>query len=70
MAELVIHLEHRGYVERVPDPEDRRAKLVRATPRARELYAIARELVAETEGEWTERSARRGCGGCASCSRS
>ena len=31
MAELVAHLERHGYVERVPDPTDRRAKLVRST---------------------------------------
>jgi len=55
MAELVTHLERLGYVERVPDPSDRRAKLVRATPRGRELYVIAREVVAEIEAEWTER---------------
>jgi DNA-binding MarR family transcriptional regulator len=55
MAELVIHLERHGYVERVPDPGDRRAKLVRATPRGEEIYAIAREFVAETEREWSER---------------
>ena len=55
MAELVLHLERHGYVERVPDPSDRRAKLVRATPRGQEIYAIAREFVAETEREWTER---------------
>src|SRR3954451_19809638 len=30
MAELVAPLERHGYVERVPDPDDRRAKLVRA----------------------------------------
>jgi len=47
MAELVVHLERHGYVERVPDPADRRAKLVRATPRGREVYAIARALVEE-----------------------
>jgi DNA-binding MarR family transcriptional regulator len=47
MAELVVHLERHGYVERVPDPADRRAKLVRATPRGREVYAIARALVDE-----------------------
>src|SRR5919198_2971168 len=46
MAELVAHLEELGYVERVPDPSDRRAKLVRATDRGRELYAIARDVVA------------------------
>ena len=54
MAELVAHLERHGYVERVPDPADRRAKLVRATARGGELYAIAREVVAELEAEWTE----------------
>jgi DNA-binding MarR family transcriptional regulator len=53
MAELVAHLERLGYVERVPDPSDRRAKLVRATRRGDELYAIAREVVAELETEWT-----------------
>ena len=59
MAELVIHLEQHGYVECVPDPGDRRAKLVRATPRGQEIYAIAREFVAETEREWTERLGER-----------
>jgi DNA-binding MarR family transcriptional regulator len=53
MAELVAHLERLGYVERVPDPSDRRAKLVRATPRGKQLYAIARDVVAEIEVEWT-----------------
>jgi DNA-binding MarR family transcriptional regulator len=53
MAELVVYLERLGYVERTPDPSDRRAKLVRATPRGRELYAIARDFVAEIEAEWT-----------------
>jgi DNA-binding MarR family transcriptional regulator len=55
MAELVGHLERNGYVERVPDPEDRRAKLVRATKKGDELYAIAREFVAEIDAEWTRR---------------
>jgi DNA-binding MarR family transcriptional regulator len=55
MAELVAHLERHGYVERVPDPGDRRAKLVRATARGRQVYAIARRFAAETEREWTAR---------------
>lgn len=55
MADLVAHLEHHGYVERVPDPKDRRAKLVRATARGREVYAVAREALAEIEREWAER---------------
>jgi DNA-binding MarR family transcriptional regulator len=55
MAELVAHLERHGYVERVPDPTDRRAKLVRATARGREVYGVAREFVRDMEAEWTER---------------
>lgn len=55
MAELVAHLERLGYVERVPDPSDGRAMLVRATPRGKQLYAIAREVVAEIEADWTRR---------------
>jgi DNA-binding MarR family transcriptional regulator len=49
MGELVAHLERHGYVERVPDPTDRRAKLVRSTARAREVYAIALEVTDQME---------------------
>lgn len=55
MGELVAHLERLGYVERVADPSDGRAKLVRPTARGRQLYAIAREVVAELETEWARR---------------
>jgi DNA-binding MarR family transcriptional regulator len=55
MAELVLHLERLGYVERIPDQSDGRAKLVRATGRGRELYVIAREVVAEIEADWSQR---------------
>jgi DNA-binding MarR family transcriptional regulator len=55
MAELVAHLEQHGYVERIPDPADRRAKLVRATARGSEVYATAREAIADIEREWTAR---------------
>ena len=55
MAELVAHLERHGYVERVPDPSDRRAKLVRATSRGSAVFAIARETMAEVEARWAER---------------
>ena len=58
MAELVAHLERHGYVERVPDPSDRRAKLVRATARGEEVYEIAREFVEELEEAWTQRLGR------------
>ena len=49
MAELVQHLERHGYVVRVPDPDDRRAKLVQPTDRGAAVIAIAQELVPEVE---------------------
>ncbi|PWN02540.1 MarR family transcriptional regulator [Nocardioides silvaticus] len=49
MAELVAHLERHGYVTRIPDPDDRRAKLVLPTPKGREVFAIAQELLPEIE---------------------
>jgi DNA-binding MarR family transcriptional regulator len=49
MAQLVAHLEKHRYVERSTDPADRRAQLVRATPRGREVFAIAREVIAEID---------------------
>lgn len=55
MAELVLHLEAHGYVERVPDPADRRAKLVRLTRRGRAAIPIALAAIADIEREWTRR---------------
>lgn len=55
MAELVRHLEAHGYVERVPDPQDRRAKLVRTTARGDETFTVVRELVVELDAELDER---------------
>ena len=54
MAELVQHLESHGYLTRVPDPEDRRAKLVLPTERGHEVIAIAQGLVPELEGQVTK----------------
>lgn len=55
MAELVAHLERHGYVERIPDPDDGRAKLVRSTRRGGQVFAVARELVSEVEQELSAR---------------
>lgn len=49
MAGLVQYLEDHDYVRRVPDPADRRAKLVQPTSRGREVIAIAQSLVPELE---------------------
>lgn len=53
MAELVAHLEAHGYVTRVPDPADRRAKLVLPTERGNEVVRIAQDLVPEIE-RWAD----------------
>lgn len=50
---LVNDLERLGYVERVPDPADGRAKLVRPTERGHAAVAEARRAAAEIEREWT-----------------
>ncbi|GAA4877154.1 MarR family winged helix-turn-helix transcriptional regulator [Actinomycetospora straminea] len=49
MAELVRHLEDHGYVVRVPDPDDRRAKLVVPTERGHDVVALAQGLVPQIE---------------------
>ena len=58
MGELVAHLEAHGYVERVPDPFDGRAKLVRVTEAGRDVYPLARAAIAEVEARWAERLGR------------
>jgi DNA-binding MarR family transcriptional regulator len=49
---LVDRLEAAGYVERVPDPSDGRARLVRLTARAETLMPIARAEEQRIEQEW------------------
>jgi DNA-binding MarR family transcriptional regulator len=50
---LVDQLERAGYVERVPDPTDARARLVCLAERGREAIPIAAAVVADVEVEWT-----------------
>ena len=50
---LVDRLEKAGYVERVPDPTDARARLVRIGPKGREVMPVVRAEEAAIEAEWT-----------------
>ena len=50
---LVDQLERAGYVHRVPDPTDRRARLVCFAQRGRAAVAVARRVESEVEAEWT-----------------
>lgn len=54
MVETIDALVERGYFERIPDPTDGRATLVRRTARGWEVNRIAREVVEQVQAEWTE----------------
>ena len=49
---LIDKLERAGYVERVPDPSDGRARLVKMTPRAEAVLPVARAEEDRIEAEW------------------
>ncbi len=53
-GEHIASLEHHGYLVRLPDPSDGRAKLVVPTDRGRAAHALARRIFAELEAEWAE----------------
>ena len=59
-SQLVSWLEGHGLVERVPDPADRRAVLVRATRAADAGFRAARHRYAELEDEWERAIGREG----------
>lgn len=56
---LVDQLEKAGYVERVPDPADGRARLVRVTEKAKSAVPVANEELARIEAEWERHIGKR-----------
>lgn len=55
MGELVVYLERCGYVERLPDPRDGRAKIVVLTEAGLRLFEAVVERVGEIEDALAER---------------
>ena len=51
---LLRQLEHLGYLERQPDPDDRRSKRIALTARGTQAAITIREAVAEMEDTWAE----------------
>lgn len=49
---LVDQVERLGYVERVPDPSDGRARLIRLAERGRQVQRAARRAERRVEREW------------------
>jgi DNA-binding MarR family transcriptional regulator len=54
MGQTVDDLEHLGYVERTPDPEDGRAKIVRFTAAGLDFVCDASEVLDEIWREYAE----------------
>lgn len=57
---LIDQLQRAGYVRRVPDPADARARLVQIAPRGEAAVAVARVAEAEVEAEWTRHLGKQG----------
>jgi DNA-binding MarR family transcriptional regulator len=55
VGDVVSDLEQRGYVERVPDPDDGRAKIIRLTAKGREVYFTGWRLNDDLEKVWAAR---------------
>ena len=56
---LVDGLERAGYVRRVPDPRDARARVVVVAERGRQAVEVAREAEEELYAEWERHLGRR-----------
>jgi DNA-binding MarR family transcriptional regulator len=54
VGEIVDDLSKLGYLERYPDPTDKRAKLIRLTEKGLEAQAIGFSLFEQLEADWAE----------------
>jgi DNA-binding MarR family transcriptional regulator len=55
LGRLVAELEDLGYLERTPDPTDKRAKRVRLSARGHVATRVAEEIIVGIEAEWMRR---------------
>ena len=53
MHEAVLGMEERGFVERRPDPDDQRAKLVVLTEKGEEAIRVGLEVALAIHDHWT-----------------
>ena len=59
MGYLVDYLEQQGYLERRPDPDDRRVTLIGLTDRGWDQVRAALTIIATIEQQWTARIGER-----------
>jgi DNA-binding MarR family transcriptional regulator len=55
VGEAVSDLERLGYAERIADPSDGRAKIIRLTGKGSAAQRAAFAIIADLEAEWVER---------------
>ena len=54
VAQGVAALERHGYVTRVPDPADARARIIELTPRGRQALRVMRSNALDLEKRWEQ----------------
>ena len=59
MKELIDDVEGSGYVVRLPNPKDRRSKLIFTTERGERMIERGRAIIAEIEREWERTLGKR-----------
>ena len=59
MGEVIDHLVANGYVERVRDPSDGRARLIKLTDLGDKAYSTAVQIVTSLESSWAEQLGER-----------
>lgn len=58
LTSIVDRLERAGYVERRPDPDDARARVVTITDKGQELVQLSIPTVAAVEAQWEQHLGR------------
>ena len=54
IAQAIAGLERHGYVTRVPDPVDARARIIELTPRGRQALLVMRSSAVDLEKRWQQ----------------
>ncbi|KKC01610.1 MarR family winged helix-turn-helix transcriptional regulator, partial [Mycobacterium nebraskense] len=54
VAQAITGLERHGYVTRVPNPLDARARMIELTPRGRQALRVMRSNAVELEHRWEQ----------------
>jgi DNA-binding MarR family transcriptional regulator len=62
VAQAITGLERHGYVTRVPDPLDARARIIELTPRGRQALSVMRSNAIDLEKQWEKTLGRQRLG--------